>query len=220
MRLFGWFALLAVAILAGWLVWGGSWETRLSLAGSVGWLESAGPWAWAVGIGLLVADVVLPIPATVVMSALGLIYGPAVGGAIAAAGSICAGLAGYGLGRLPGARAAKWLLGERDFTRGHLLFASGGGWLVAMSRALPILPEAISCTAGLVRMPFPRFLAALACGGVPMGFLFAGIGSAGTSSPGIALALSLVAPAVLWAVARRWRKFPGGPQRDDETLGD
>jgi uncharacterized membrane protein YdjX (TVP38/TMEM64 family) len=206
MRLLLWFLVLTAAIVASWLAWGGAWERELSPAGAVAWLARSGPWAWAAGIGLLVADVVLPVPATVVMSALGWIYGPILGGAAAAAGSICAGLAGYGLGRLPGARLAARLLGERDFARGQRLFAAGGGWLVALSRALPILPEAISCTAGLVRMPFSRFLAALACGAVPMGFVFAVIGAAGKSAPGSALAFSLIVPALLWAVARRWGK--------------
>ncbi len=206
MRLLTWFIALAAAILVTWLLWGGAWEREFSLPGAVAWLEKVGPWAWAGGIGLLVADIVLPVPGTVVMSALGLIYGPFLGGAISAAGSILAGLAGYAIGLLPSAKLATRLLGERDFARGQNLFQSGGGWLVAISRALPILPEAIACTAGLVRMPFPRFLTALACGSIPMGFLFAWIGSTGKSSPVLALVLSLLVPALLWTAARRWGK--------------
>jgi len=75
--------------------------------------------------------------------------------------------------------------------------------VVALSRALPILPEVISCTAGLVRMPFRRFAVALACGSVPMGFLFAAIGKAGHETPGWAFGLSLLVPALLWLAASR-----------------
>jgi membrane protein DedA with SNARE-associated domain len=75
---------------------------------------------------------------------------------------------------------------------------------VALSRALPILPEVMACTAGLVRMPFRKFMAALACGSLPTGMLFALIGAAGREAPAWALAFSVLVPAGLWALARKW----------------
>ncbi len=150
---------------------------------------------------MLVGDLALPVPGTVVISALGYIYGTFLGGLAAAAGLMLAGMAGYGSGRLFGERFARRWLGERDYEKGRRLFANGGGWVVALSRALPILPEVISCTAGLVRMPFRKFTLALACGSVPMGFLFAAIGRAGHEAPGWAFGLSLLVPALLWLVA-------------------
>ncbi len=203
MRLIVWFLVLSAAILLVWLLWGGAWEQRFTLEGTVAWMGEAGAWAWAAGMALLVADLLLPVPGTVVMSALGWLYGALAGGLIAAAGSMLAGLCGYGVGRLIGENAARKLLGGRDFEKGRLIFARGGGWMVALSRAVPILPEAISCTAGLVRMPFGRFLAALACGSLPVGFLYAWIGSVGREAPVWALAFSLGAPALLWLAARR-----------------
>lgn len=185
------------------MLWGGRWEDQFTFAGSVRWLESAGPWAWAAGILLLVGDLALPVPGTIVISALGYVYGTLLGGLIASAGLMAAGLLGYGLGRLFGEKFARRWLGERDYEKGRRLFARSGGWVVALSRALPILPEVISCTAGLVRMPFRRFTVALACGSVPMGFLFAAIGKAGHETPGWAFGLSLMVPAVLWLVSSR-----------------
>jgi uncharacterized membrane protein YdjX (TVP38/TMEM64 family) len=204
MRLLFWFCVLALLFLISWMIWGGGLEARFTLDGCIAWLAAAGPWAWAAGIGLLVSDLLLPVPGTVVMSALGFIYGPFLGGLIAATGSMGAGLTGYGIGRCFGEPAARRWLGDMDYEKGRLLFARGGGWMVALSRALPILPEVISCTAGLVRMPFRRFLAALACGSLPIGFLFAAIGAAGRDAPGWALLFSLAVPAVLWGIARRW----------------
>lgn len=203
MRLIFWFSLLAALVLGVWLIWGGRWEEHFTFAGSVNWLQSAGPWAWAAGILLLVGDLALPVPGTIVISALGYIYGTLLGGVIAATGLMAAGLSGYGLGRLCGEKFARRWLGDRDYDKGNLLFAKSGGWVVALSRALPILPEVISCTAGLVRMPFRRFAVALACGSVPMGFLFAAIGKAGHAAPGWAFGLSLLVPALLWLAASR-----------------
>lgn len=203
MRLLLWFIAISGLVLGVWLLWGEHWEQHFTLNGAAEWMKQAGPWAWAAGMGLLAADLVLPVPGTVVMSALGLVYGAPLGGFFAAAGSILAGLCGYGLGRLIGERAARKLLGDRDFERGRILFSRGGGWVIALSRAIPILPEALSCTAGLVRMPFHRFLAALACGSIPVGFLFAWIGAVGRDARGWAIAFSFGVPALLWLVARR-----------------
>jgi len=203
MRLVLWFLALAALVLGTWLVWGGEWTEQFTFAGSVRWLENAGPWAWAAGLGLLAGDLVLPVPGTVVISALGYVYGVVLGGLIAVAGLMAAGTCGYGLGRLFGEGFARRWLGDADYERGRGLFSNGGGWVVALSRAVPILPEVVSCTAGLVRMPFGRFVAALACGCVPTGFVFSAIGSAGRDAPGWAFGLSLTVPAVLWWLARR-----------------
>ena len=43
-------------------------------------LRGWGNWAWALGVGLIWADLVLPIPQTAVIAALGIIYGSLLGG--------------------------------------------------------------------------------------------------------------------------------------------
>lgn len=179
-------------------------EARFSQQGAVAYMEGAGSFAWLVGWALLVADVVLPVPGSVVMSALGWIYGGLLGGLFSAAGSVLSGLVAYGACRLMGERGARFLLGSYDYERGRLWLAKGGGWLVCLSRSLPIFPEAIACTAGLLRMPFREFLVALVCGSLPMGMAFAWIGAQGKEDPLLAFVLSLVIPMILWMVARLW----------------
>ncbi len=205
MRLVVFFILLAALLLASWMLWGAGMEESFSVAGSITRLREAGPWGYAVGVILLLGDVVIPIPSTLVISAMGYLYGVWIGGFLASGGLMLAGMAGYGIGRLCGEQKARRWLGDADFVRGQALFSKGGGWVVALSRALPILPEVISCTAGLVRMPFKSFLAALTCGSVPMGFLFAAIGHAGQEAPTWAVVFSLVIPAILWAAASRMK---------------
>src|SRR5512145_1508529 len=60
-------------------------------------LQEHGSWAWALAVALIWADVVLPIPQTAVIAALGLIYGTPLGGLIGSIGLITGGLLGYGL---------------------------------------------------------------------------------------------------------------------------
>ncbi len=202
MRLLRLFFILTFLVLVPFILWGDVLADRFDLQKTNSWFQDVGTsWAWLAGMGLLVADLALPIPGTVVMSALGFVYGPWMGGMLAAVGSVGSGLIAYGLCRTLGRPAAEWIAGKKDLSRGEALFGGqAGGWIVALSRWLPIMPEVISCIAGLVRMPFRRFLAALTCGSLPLGFTFASIGQWGHEYPAMAIVLSAGCPPVLWAV--------------------
>jgi len=197
--------LLALGALfaAPLLVVGEELDKTLAGDGPADWLRACGPWAWAAGVGLLVADLLLPVPATAVMTSLGIVYGPLPGGLIAACGSFLAGTAGYTATRLLGRRATLFLVGQRDLIRAAAFFERAGGWAVALSRPLPILPEIIACLAGLTRMPADRFFPALACGSLPFGLAFAAFGAAGSARPVTAILISALAPLLLWLVVRR-----------------
>ena len=194
---------LIVLILVPFLIWGGQLEAIFSLEGSKVWMEQYGHWAWAVGLLLLLADLFLPLPATVIISALGILYGPWLGGLIGATGVTLAGSLAYHLSAALGERGAVWLLGEKDFERGQDLFLHHGGWMVAFSRWLPILPEVIAVMAGLSRMPAKIFYVGILCGSIPLGFAYAWIGHLGRDVPQFAILLSAGLPVLLWFVFGR-----------------
>lgn len=210
LRFFWIFAVLAALVVVPFLLWGGRFGEIFSSQGAVDWLRGYGRWAWAAGLVLLVLDIVLPLPSTVVMSAMGYVYGPWWGGLLAASGSFLSGACAYGLCRSAGRRAAHWIAGEKGMREGELLFARAGGWLVALSRCLPLLPEVIACMAGLARMKAPAFFTALGCGCLPAGFIFAAVGHAGIERPALAIALSLALPAGFWLIARPIIRRPRG----------
>jgi len=199
-------ALLLLGILGPWWIWGDKFDATLTLEGSIGWIRAQGDWAWLAGIGLLVADLALPIPSTIVMSALGVIYGPILGGILAGTGSMLAGVVAYGLSRCAGRPMAVRFAGEEGLARTEALFVKGGAWLVLTSRWLPVLSEAVACLAGLARMPFRTFLAALTVGSLPMGFAFASIGSIARDRESLAVALSIALPVIAWLASRRIRR--------------
>lgn len=177
-------------------------EGAFSVEGAIEWIKGYEQWAWAAGVGLLFLDFLLPVPGTAVMSALGYVYGALIGGIISATGSFLAGLFAYTLCRMMGPGVAKKLLGEKDYESGKRLFSNTGGWIVVLSRWMPLLPEVVACMAGLTRMPVQKFILALACSSIPLGFAFAYIGSTGTNHPTLAIVLSAGIPPILWLIAQ------------------
>lgn len=210
MRLLFLFIGLAAIVLLSFFIFGDNFTDTFTHEGSIAWLTGFGGWAWGAGILLLAADLVLPVPATLVMSALGYLYGPLIGGLIATFGSFVSGALGYWLCRRIGDKAARWILGAKDYERAKRMSGRLGGWLVVLSRWMPVFPEVIACIAGIARMPARYFHLALACGSLPMGFTYAWIGHAGVMHPILAVALSAGLPPLIWLLARRGMVAVGG----------
>jgi len=192
----------ALFVIGPFLVWGDMLTALFTGRGAREVLGGGGGYAWMIGIGLLVADIFLPIPTTAIIAALGIYYGPAIGTLVSLAGSVAAALTGYGIGRVLGRPAAQRLIGDA-IGNGEKVFARYGGWIVAASRWMPVLPEVVSCVAGVSRMPLPLFLSAVICGALPLCLTFAVIGHLGAREPGWTLALSALAPLPLWYIADR-----------------
>ena len=158
--------------------------------------------AWAVGIALIWADLVLPVPQTAVIAALGIIYGTVLGGFFGSLGLITGGLLGYGLMRTSARRFAQRFAGPRSLHRMEGLFERGGAWAIILSRSLPYsVPEAMVFLAGLAGMPMRKFIAALTIGSVPTAFAFAAIGAGWADQPILALAVSYALPILLLPIA-------------------
>jgi uncharacterized membrane protein YdjX (TVP38/TMEM64 family) len=208
MRLFfkvlGIAVVLALLFVATFELWGAEFETWFSREACARWFEQIRPVAWLAGMGLLVADLVLPVPATGVMAALGATYGLWLGALVGATGSALAGLAGYGLARLAGRRAVRWIANEPELRRFQAFFDRWGGAAIIISRILPILPEVIAVLAGLSRMRFARFLTALLLGTVPTAVLFAYLGSGAVKEPSYGVLLAVLIPLVLWPGFLYW----------------
>lgn len=159
-------------------------------------------WAWAVGIALICADLVLPIPQTAVIAALGIIYGTLIGGSIGSLGLIAGGFLGYGLMLTSARRFVRRFVGPRSLNRMEGLFDRGGAWAIILTRSLPYsVPEAMVFLAGLAGMPMRKFAAALTIGSVPTSFVFAAVGAGWADQPIVALAVSYVLPILLLPIA-------------------
>ena len=139
--------------------------------------DGGGPVAAAVAVGLLVADALLPVPASLVMISLGSLYGPVVGIALGVTGRFGMAIAALALGRVGGPvfeRAVPdW---DRDHAR-HLVDRYGA-LAIIVSRPVPLLAETVLLLAGAARMPWRRALAAAFVGSIPEAIAYSLVGAA------------------------------------------
>jgi len=198
---------LVLTVVVPFLLWGDALDVLLSQDALRRELADSAATAWLAGIALLAVDIVLPVPSSVVIGVLGVIYGTPIGGLVASLGLLANGLLGYWVCRAFGRALAIRMVGEKPLATGDRLFRRHGGWIVALSRLIPVGAEVVSMSAGLAAMPSGRFLAALACGSLPVGYAYAGIGDAGAENPLLVAVVCLAVSAVLWiAVAIVFRR--------------
>ncbi len=166
------------------------------------WFNRFGGWAWLIAILLLISDIVIPIPATAIITSMGERYGPLLGGAIGTVGVFAAGIVAYSVARLMGRRFAVWLL-QDDLKTAETFFQGSGSFAVACSRWLPIFPEAISCLAGLARMEVRAYCIALLCGALPMCYAYATLPVFFEEDSITPFVISVIVPVPIWWIAGR-----------------
>jgi uncharacterized membrane protein YdjX (TVP38/TMEM64 family) len=161
-------------------------------------LREYGSWAWALGIVLIWGDLVLPIPQTVVITALGLIYGTLLGGVLGSVALITGSFLGYFLMLTSARRFIQRFIRGRSLEKIENVFERRGAWAIVLTRSLPYsVPEVTVFLAGLARMPVGKFAVAVSVGSVPTAFVFAGIGAGWADEPIAALTVSYVLPILL-----------------------
>lgn len=198
MRIYVFLFLLITAMLVPVFIFADEIDAQFGGEQGLEYLRSFGAWAWLIGIALIVSDLVIPMPSTAVISGLGMLYGPWLGGLLGGVGSLLAGLLGYGGCRLLGPRVVNFLIGDANLAKLDRFFQRYGLWAIALSRWMPLLPEALACLAGLARMPAGRFIAALAVGSLAMGFSFAWLGVAYADRPVVGVVISAMIPVAVW----------------------
>lgn len=169
-------------------------------------------WTSAVVIlnGLLIGDVLLPIPSSLLMVANGALMGTAAGSLATIASTLLGGALAFWLGR----RGAPWLMArisEEERARADRFFRRWGAMAVLVSRPVPIIAETIAILAGTTPMGWGRFLTSVLLGNLPPAILYAFAGaSAKNASYSIAIFLILVGLAGgWWLLGRRLDRVEG-----------
>jgi uncharacterized membrane protein YdjX (TVP38/TMEM64 family) len=151
--------------------------------------------------GLLMIDVVLPVPSSVVMIVNGALFGILGGALLSLTGGLGASLLGYILGRanLP------WLMrfiSEADLERSRKFMARWGILALIVSRPIPILAETLCIIAGTSGLSVRATLSAVMLGLLPIVFLYAYVGATASNleSGLLAFIFVIVVASVTWFI--------------------
>jgi uncharacterized membrane protein YdjX (TVP38/TMEM64 family) len=168
------------------------------------WIHDRGPLAALVGIGLLVVDVLLPVPASLVMIAHGALFGVAAGTGLSLLGSTGAAMLGFALGQRGGGLLDR-VVPASERRRADAMLARWGTLAIIATRPVPLLAEATVIMAGASSLPWRRVLVAAVAGSLPAALLYALTGAVAASFTNGALVFGVVllVAGAFWWVGRR-----------------
>lgn len=167
-------------------------------------LEQGGVIGALVGVGLLVADVALPVPSSLVMVAHGALFGVVIGTALSAVGSTGAALVSFVLGRRGGPLLSRFVPPE-ERARADRLLARWGTLAIIVTRPVPLLAETTAIMAGASPLGWRSVALAALAGSLPGALLYALTGAVAASfrNGALVFGLALLVAGAFW-LARRW----------------
>jgi uncharacterized membrane protein YdjX (TVP38/TMEM64 family) len=202
------YTLLTLAMMAVFLALFGlaEWLHIPLLTDPDPWLAHGGWIAATIGVGLLVADVLLPVPSSLVMIAHGALFGVVGGTLLSLAGSLGAAVFGFYLGRRGGPLLAR-LVPVEERRRADALLQRWGDLAIVVSRPVPILAETLSILAGASPMSWGAMIAATLAGSLPAALIYALTGATARNLDNVALVFGLVlgVAGLFWLVGKRMR---------------
>ncbi|MDP8927107.1 MAG: VTT domain-containing protein, partial [Actinomycetota bacterium] len=131
------------------------------------WLDRPGVAAALLGTGLLVADVVAPVPSSVVMVAHGALFGVLAGSLLSLVGRVGAALVGFAIGRRGGAVVAPEMASGAVPAKAHWALERWGAVAVVLSRPVPVLAETVVVLAGASGLSWRAVVLASIVGSAP-----------------------------------------------------
>jgi uncharacterized membrane protein YdjX (TVP38/TMEM64 family) len=141
------------------------------------WMMRGGMLAAALGVGLLVADVLLPIPSSLIMVAHGALFGVLGGTVLSLIGSVGASMFGFCIGRRGGTLLRR-VTTQEERARADSFLKRWGTMAVCLSRPMPLLAETIAIMAGTSGLSWGRMIVASLAGSLPPALLYALTGAA------------------------------------------
>jgi uncharacterized membrane protein YdjX (TVP38/TMEM64 family) len=167
-----------------------------------------GSWLVGVfGVGLLLSDVILPVPSSGVMVLQGAAYGLIPGAALSLIGGTGAALVAFLVGRRS-RPAVDRVAGPEQRQRARILLDRYGIWAVIVSRPVPMLAETVGILAGAGGMRWWQVGWAGALGNVVPAIAYAAVGAySRTFADGaVIFLLVLVLATLAWILQVVWRK--------------
>lgn len=164
-----------------------------------------GPFAGLV-VGILAADVLVPVPSSFVSTLAGARLGIAAATVASWLGMTLGACAGFGLARLGGRPLLARLVRADDVARLEHLGARLGPTVLVVTRAVPVLAEASVFFLGATRLSWARFVGPVALANLGIALVYSVVGQVAWQQAAIvpALVASVVLPVAATWLARRW----------------
>jgi uncharacterized membrane protein YdjX (TVP38/TMEM64 family) len=168
------------------------------------WLKQGGVWAAVLGVALLIADVLLPVPSSLVMVAHGALFGVVVGTLLSLLGSTGAAVFGFWIGRR-GGKLLERLVTAEEREHANRLLERWGTLAVIVTRPIPLLAETVAIMAGASPLGWSRTALAALAGSLPPAFLYALAGASASQFQNTVLmfVFVVVIAGIFWMIGRR-----------------
>jgi uncharacterized membrane protein YdjX (TVP38/TMEM64 family) len=156
------------------------------------------------GVVLLIADVILPVPSSLIMIANGALFGVVLGTVLSMLGYLGAGLVGFLIGRRSEAILARFVPPEEQ-ARVDRLLDKWGWFAVIMTRPVPLLAETTAIMAGASVMTWRSMMLATLAGSLPVTLLYALTGATAANFDNMVLSLgfALLMAGLFWVIGQR-----------------
>ena len=171
------------------------------------WMKHGGILAAIIGVGLLIADVVLPVPSSIVMVAHGALFGVLWGTMLSLVGSVGAAVFGFAIGRR-GGRLLERVVTPAERARASSILERWGTLAIIVTRPVPLLAETVAIMAGASSMSWGAVIVASIVGSLPPALLYALTGAAVADVQNTALMFGVVllVAGLFWLVGTRVRQ--------------
>jgi uncharacterized membrane protein YdjX (TVP38/TMEM64 family) len=169
-----------------------------------GEISAGGLAAAAIGGGLLLADVFIPIPSSVIMIAHGAAFGVLWGFALSLVASVAGAMIGWWIGNRGSALMDRIITPEEKRQANEFILRYGM-LAIIVSRLLPIVAETVAIMSGTTSLGWKRVLVATTLGSIPPALIYAIAGNATTNfASGAMVTIAVVGIAVVaWFAGRR-----------------
>jgi len=155
------------------------------------WMKHGGVLAACIGVGLLIADVLLPVPSSIVMVAHGALFGVLWGTMLSLVGSVGAAVFGFAIGRR-GGRLLERAVTPAERARASSILERWGTLAIIVTRPVPLLAETVAIMAGASSMSWRAVIMASIAGSLPPALLYALTGAAVADLQNTALMFGVV----------------------------
>lgn len=161
---------------------------------------------FALVVGLLSTDILLPIPSSVISTLSGWQLGWLIGSLATWIGMNAGAVIGFAMSKTWGKPLALWFCKREDLDRMQALISAYGPTILVLTRAMPVFAEASVLIAGIHRLSWDRFVPAIVLSNLGIAVAYSWFGDYAERHQWLPLAMgvAVAVPVLVAAMARHF----------------